>query len=45
MEHASVRQPLPERLLGDMSKGYESSAGQFLERDWEVVTGAARRER
>ena len=41
MEHASVRQPLPERLLGDMSKGYESSAGQFLERDWEVVTGAA----
>lgn len=41
MEHASVRQPLPESLRADMSKGYEYDGGRFVEQDWEMIQGAA----
>ena len=37
MEHSSFRQPLPENLAPDMSKGYNFSNGAYLEGGFEYV--------
>ena len=37
MENTTFRQPLPEALAGDMSKGYFFSGGEFQEKDFEYV--------
>ena len=41
MTFTTARQPLPERLADDMSKGYAWEGGAFAEKDWEIITGAA----
>ncbi|NNM32375.1 MAG: beta-lactamase family protein [Gemmatimonadetes bacterium] len=41
MAYTTARQPLPERFAEHMSKGYGWEGGAFVEKDWEIVTGAA----
>lgn len=41
MNQTTPRQPLPGRLLPDMSEGYAYAAGRFVPKKWEIVTGAA----
>jgi CubicO group peptidase (beta-lactamase class C family) len=40
MSHATLAQPLPSGLAGDMSKGYQWSAGLFVEQPFEYVPWA-----
>lgn len=40
MTHTSTRQPLPEALRGDMSRGYRWAGGRFEPKPFEIVTGA-----
>jgi CubicO group peptidase (beta-lactamase class C family) len=37
MENTTLRQPLPERLAGQMSKGYSYAGDHFEEEDFELV--------
>jgi CubicO group peptidase (beta-lactamase class C family) len=37
MERTTFRQPLPQNLAGDMSKGYTNEAGQLVEQYFEYV--------
>jgi CubicO group peptidase (beta-lactamase class C family) len=37
MDHATLVQPLPEKLAGDMSKGYQWTAGRLKEHPFEYV--------
>jgi CubicO group peptidase (beta-lactamase class C family) len=41
MNQTTSRQPLPARLVADMSQGYAWAEGRFQSKDWEIVTGAA----
>ncbi|XOV89633.1 MAG: serine hydrolase domain-containing protein [Pseudomonadota bacterium] len=40
MDHTTMRQPLPENIATDMSKGYEWVAGRYVEQDFEFVPAA-----
>ena len=40
MTQTTARQPLPSRFSEDMSKGYAWESGGWVEKDWEIVTGA-----
>ncbi|MFN0178971.1 MAG: serine hydrolase domain-containing protein [Gemmatimonadales bacterium] len=41
MTQTTSRQPLPARLVPDMSQGFAWAEGRFQPKDWEIVTGAA----
>jgi CubicO group peptidase (beta-lactamase class C family) len=41
MVRATGRQPLPERLSGDMSVGYAWEGGRYVAKKWEIITGAS----